>query len=216
MIVDNILTLSKLDANLLTVSPEKVQLLMLVRSAMAMLTPSVRRADLQAHICLDKSFAKLGIDYLILDPNRFLQVTINLLTNAIKLTRDAAVRNIKVCLSASYQKPSVGCSSVCFLPLRLADSSASLPLTPLKGITSEQDIYLEVAIYSIGEGFTPGDIRQIFDSSFYANPKTHSHYDGSSLGFFISHRLCEMQGGQIGMASNDAGTVFAFFIKAKQ
>lgn len=81
-IVDDILTLSKLDASLLVISPERVQPPALVTKALKMYEAEIARAGIDARLCIESSFEQLKVDWIILDPSRFLQVIINLLTNA--------------------------------------------------------------------------------------------------------------------------------------
>jgi CheY-like chemotaxis protein len=54
-------------------------------------------------------------------------------------------------------------------------------------------------------------------SSTRASPKTHQTYGGSGLGLFISRQLVEMQGGEIGVASQAGkGSIFQFYIKTRR
>lgn len=57
----------------------------------------------------------------------------------------------------------------------------------------------------------------MFNRFSQASPKTYTQYGGSGLGLFISKRLVELQGGQIGLASQvDVGSRFAFYVPATQ
>lgn len=50
-----------------------------------------------------------------------------------------------------------------------------------------------------------------------ASPRTHVQYGGSGLGLFISRELTELQGGEIGVASErGVGSTFAFYVKGRR
>lgn len=86
-IVDDILTLSKLDASLLAIVPDKVQPPTLIRKALEMYDGEIRKADLNIELCIGPNYSELAVNFLSLDPDRLLQVIINLLTNAISTLR---------------------------------------------------------------------------------------------------------------------------------
>lgn len=73
-VVDDVLTLSKLDSDLLTVSPCPVQPVKLVREALEIFDGQLRTADINFQIEEDPSLQDLGIDWVVLDPGRVLQV----------------------------------------------------------------------------------------------------------------------------------------------
>lgn len=73
-VVDDVLTLSKLDSDLLTVSPCPVQPVKLVREALEIFDGQLRTADINFKVEEDPSLQDLGIDWVVLDPGRVLQV----------------------------------------------------------------------------------------------------------------------------------------------
>jgi CheY-like chemotaxis protein len=81
---------------------------------------------------------------------------------------------------------------------------------------SGDDIYLQIGVYDTGSGLTEDEMKVLFQRFQQGSPKTYKQYGGSGLGLFISRELCELQGGQIGVASADGKTVFTFFVRAKR
>lgn len=211
-IVDDILTLSKLDASLLVISPDKVQAPTLVTKALKMYEAELERAKIEAQVHIEKSYEDLGVDWVILDPSRLLQVIINLLTNSIKFTQYSDERKIEICLGASYQKPTGKHHGISFVPPRRLRPTRK----PLPKHSRGEEIYLQFAVYDTGRGLSDAEMDSLFQRFQQASPKTYSQYGGSGLGLFISRELCELQGGQIGVASRDGRTVFTFFVKARK
>jgi len=72
-IVDDVLTLSKIDSALLMVTPVDVQPLVVVQRALKMFEGELHTADIQMNFIVAASFKKLGIDWVRFDPSRVLQ-----------------------------------------------------------------------------------------------------------------------------------------------
>ncbi|CZR55332.1 related to sensory transduction histidine kinase [Phialocephala subalpina] len=213
-IVDDILTLSKLDSALLTVTPVAVQPVAVVQRALKMFEGELDTNDIAMEFNMEKSYLDLEIDWVKLDPSRLLQVLINLTTNAIKFTHGQDKRTIIVSVGASRERPEGGRHNVSYFPSR----------SKRKGhVTDDADwgdgevIYLHFAVQDTGRGLDDKEKTLLFQRFSQASPRTHVQYGGSGLGLFISRQLTELQGGEIGVSSErGVGSTFAFYIKSRK
>lgn len=178
-IVDDILTLSKLDASLLVISPDKVQPPLLLDKAIRMFEAEISRANITVRMEIEPTYDTLiSDDWIVLDPSRLLQVVINLLTNAIKFTQDAEKREITICLGASYDKPTGKHHKVNFIPTKHVRKAES----PLDDWGNGEILYLQIAVTDTGRGLTDDDMKVLFQRFSQASPKTYKQYGGSGLG----------------------------------
>ncbi|KAI1760124.1 hypothetical protein GGR53DRAFT_526501 [Hypoxylon sp. FL1150] len=219
-IVDDVLTVSKLDSDLLVVSPMPVQPMALVRSSLKIFDVELKMTDIKLTVVEDNSLTTLGIEWVLLDPNRFLQIVINLVTNAIKFTKTSKVREIIVTVSAQTHKPFPHELGVDFVPLRYAPASpvGTRGSVDLKDIGDPgPDVFLSLSVKDTGKGLDKNEKTQVFKRFAQASPKTHIEYGGSGLGLFISRQITEMLGGEIGMTSSPgSGCTFAFYVKTNK
>ncbi|KAF3765023.1 hypothetical protein M406DRAFT_292291 [Cryphonectria parasitica EP155] len=208
-IVDDILTMSKLDSKLLAVTPITVDPIQISQEALKMFEVEARRVDIDLQMKVDQSYEDLGLEYLDLDPSRLKQVLINLLTNALKFTKSGPTRSVTITISASDMKPTDSSCSVQFIP-PLQGSEYQQPFPAKSG----NPIYLTIEVKDTGQGLTEEEMKTLFQRFKQASARTHVKYGGSGLGLFISRRLCEMHNGAIGVASEPGvGSVFAFYVE---
>ncbi|KAF7547760.1 hypothetical protein G7Z17_g7498 [Cylindrodendrum hubeiense] len=211
-IVDDILTMSKLDSKLLAVTPCTVDPIQIAHDALKMFEVEARRVDIELTSSVDKSYTDLGYDFLDLDPSRVKQVLINLLTNALKFTKSGETRNVKICVKGSLKPPDRDLTTVDFIP-RFCDVSEEYDQPALRG--RNHPVYLLFEVKDTGQGLTTLEMGNLFNKFVQASSKTHVKYGGSGLGLFISRRLTELQNGAIGVASEPGvGSTFAFYIQA--
>ena len=80
-IIDDVLTLSKLNSTMLHVTPVHVQVESTVRRTLKMFESELQAHDIQMTFVVEQSFQKAEIDWVYCDPVRLTQIFINLLTN---------------------------------------------------------------------------------------------------------------------------------------
>ncbi|KAH8169949.1 histidine kinase-, DNA gyrase b-, and HSP90-like ATPase domain-containing protein [Sarocladium implicatum] len=211
-IVDDILTMSKLDSKLLTVTPCTINPVEIVLDAVKMFEVEARRVDIALTSTVHQSYHDLGKRFLDLDPSRVKQILINLLTNALKFTKTGKTRVVTIALKGSTQRPTRELTQVDFLH-RFSDPVDEYEQPALKG--RGEPIYLLFEVSDTGQGLTDKEMGTLFNKFVQASAKTHVKYGGSGLGLFISRRLTELQNGAIGVISKPGvGTTFSFYVES--
>lgn len=76
-VIDDVLTLSKLDSNLILITPVRVQPAVVVSEALKMFDVECSQMEIKLDFVKDPTLE--GCDWVMLDPSRLLQVLINLL-----------------------------------------------------------------------------------------------------------------------------------------
>ncbi|KAI8626779.1 histidine kinase [Xylariaceae sp. FL1651] len=213
-IVDDILTLSKLDSQLLLVTPVDVQPLAVVQRVLKMFEGELNTNGIEMKLQVKNRYLDMGIDWVKLDPSRLLQVLINLMTNAIKFTQSHPKRSIIVTLDASIEISETTDSGITYFQSDRTDQS---DLTNQPDWGTGDKINLHFSVQDTGRGLDEHERKLLFQRFSQATPRTHVQYGGSGLGLFISRILTELQGGQIGVTSQKGvGSTFSFYIKSRK
>ncbi|RVX71736.1 hypothetical protein B0A52_03920 [Exophiala mesophila] len=210
-VIDDVLTLSKLDSQLLSISPIADRPQGVVEAALKMFQVEFESHSIALENVVDESDLRCGVDWAMLDPARLTQVFINLLTNAIKFTKSEGTRRITVRQSAFKQRRPI-MDDVIWFPTE----SEKHDLTLGAEWGSGEPVSLLFSITDTGKGLEQDEMVRLFGRFQQATKKTHIKYGGSGLGLFISRKLTESMGGEIGVASRPGqGSTFAFYIKAR-
>ncbi|KAK5691457.1 hypothetical protein LTR97_011450 [Elasticomyces elasticus] len=212
-IVDDILSLSKLDSRLITIVPSPVRFDSILVEAAKMFDADAKKAGVELRVAKDKSLGTLEIELIMLDTGRLMQVLINLVTNALKFTQKEAVRVVALTMGASRTKLPEQDLDVEFVPPNNLRERGSADNTDWGG---GEEIYLYFKVSDTGCGFSDEQKVMIFERFAQASPRTHSQYGGTGLGLFITRELIELHGGEIGVSSRPGGgAAFAFYITAR-
>ncbi|KAI4941458.1 hypothetical protein J4E86_010491 [Alternaria arbusti] len=211
-IVDDVLTMSKLDSGLFVMTPVDVKFDSIARDAVKMFEGEAKSAGVDLRFQLEESCKKVAVDLVSLDPTRVLQILINLITNAIKFTRLEEIREIRVSLGVSLKQPTHS-FSVPFSRSSETSEAATLQADWEKG----EIVYIIFSVQDTGRGLSDEEHQLLFARFSQASPRTHIDYGGSGLGLFISRKLTEMHGGAIGFASKaGVGSTFSFYVKSRR
>jgi signal transduction histidine kinase/ActR/RegA family two-component response regulator len=214
-IVDDVLTFSKLDASMLSLSPRSVQPKRQLAKTLSIFRPELRKQEISCEYKVDNCYADCGIDWVLADLDRMGQVLINLVSNAIKFTaKSHHKREIRVSMGASHKRPPSYPPNVVFFE---SGENVRLDATTKPEWGDGQVAYIMMAVKDTGIGISDEAQKQLFERFNQATPKTESMYGGSGLGLNVSRKLCHLHGGEIGVSSKEGqGSTFGFFFRVRQ
>lgn len=175
-IIDDVLTLSKLDSGLLVICPVEVQPVETIKQALKMFDSELLKTDIDLKYELSSTYQALDIDWVRLDPSRLLQILINLITNAIKFTTNSRTKKIQVSVGASVDRPDYFSDDIQYL----TDPNNKTPESP----RADDDVYISIEVKDTGRGISPEEMKKLFQRWGQASPKTHIRYGGSGLGLW--------------------------------
>lgn len=210
-LIDDVLTLSKLDASLLVVYPVEAHPGALVNQAIKVFNSEIRLSRIETLISInDFANGDARDSAIMVDPSRITQILINLISNAVKFMKERVVRKLQVSVYTARERRAINAHYV---------ASGHSQVDPTAGAewgTGEQ-IYLYFSVRDTGPGLSDSEMKSLFTRFRQASPRTHVDYGGSGLGLFISRELTELHGGEIGILSEvGQGSTFVFYVKGRR
>lgn len=207
-ILDDVLTLSKLNSDMLTLSLTDVAPTSLISKVLKFFDSDIRLSNID--VSLNHVGLVSGSQYpdVLMDSGRVLQILINLVGNSIKFMKDRSTRKLTLTVKMSASKPDGE-------QLRyLSSGKKYVDPTADKSLPNSKVVYVQYSVQDTGPGLTPQEMDVLFERFKQVSPKTHTQYGGSGLGLFISRELAERHGGEIGLTSAiDQGSTFVFYVK---
>ncbi|KAJ4991421.1 hsp90-like protein [Stagonosporopsis vannaccii] len=212
-IVDDVLTLSKLDARLLQIYPEPTNPIKLYKEILGLFAPEIRASGMNTNFMVGEGYNRLDVKHVMIDPNRVTQIVINLLSNAIKFTKKGKKRDLEMTLNAHIEEPANRPMGTRYV---LSGDQHQDP-TSLSEWGHKEILYLSFSVKDSGLGMTPEEASNLFQKFSQASPRTHTQFGGSGLGLYISRNLAELHGGRIGLSSQAGfGSTFEFYVKVRR
>lgn len=204
-IIDDVLTVSKLDSNMLTLAPTSCKPISVAKQVIKIFDSEIRSSDIEVSITTDQNLAQQTIMF---DYGRVLQILINLVGNAIKFLKGRPLRKLNVSVSVSIERPEP--KDVVFFPSGKKPRQTVCPAD----VEQHQNYCIYYAVTDTGPGLAQHEAQTLFGRFKQASPKTHTQYGGSGLGLFISRELAELHAGEIGLVSKAGeGSTFAFYVQ---
>jgi signal transduction histidine kinase len=216
-VIDDVLVLSRLDSQLLSITRTAARAQDVVTSTMKMFEGLAAQHDIKISAARRGDDRDLEhVELISFDTSRFTQVLINLIGNAIKFTAGQPVREISVVFGLRAQR--ISQYTTRFGNIAWVDSAGSKKSlsTPIEVEQDERKLYAFLIVEDTGIGLTPDGITRLFQRFAQATSKTQITYGGSGLGLHVCKQLAEKQGGGIGVASEHGrGSAFGFYLETK-
>ncbi len=199
-LINDILDLSKIEADRVQVQMEPCDLSHLIASLSQTFAPQAHAKGLTLSFTLAPGVPRT----IITDPQKLNQILLNLFSNAIKFTSQGS---IQVAIAPITLTPELGGEST---PAASAPSDSTLTSSP--AVCWQEYPTLSFTIKDTGVGIAPEELPLIFDVFTQAQAGKKS-MQGTGLGLSISRKLAQLLGGEIRVSSVlDQGSLFQLII----
>jgi PAS domain S-box-containing protein len=216
-IIDDVLVLSRLDSQMLSISHAPAIPAKVTASTFKMFEGLAEKHKIELSSARADGIDELrDIHTILIDESRLMQILINLIGNAIKFTADEPVRKISIVHGVRATMPSQ--LETQFGELRWVSSVGTKNSTPaaLGSPGNVKKLYAYFVVEDTGIGMTSEEMARLFHRFSQAQSKTHITYGGSGLGLYICKELAQMQGGGIGVASRrGGGSTFVVYLETE-
>lgn len=217
-LINDILDLSKIEANRLELDLDLVSVWDLCENSLAF----VKQLASQKKIALKASIAENLRDLSIqVDGRRMRQVLINLLSNAVKFTPDSGAVELVVMMEEAPQKPPYEpldrepISTSISAPIEASNSQASGSQA-----SSSQSSYSDFrpaqicfTVRDTGIGIAPENLSKLFQSFVQIDSRLSRQYAGTGLGLALVKRITELHGGRVSVRSEvGQGSCFQVYL----
>ncbi|KAF5393770.1 hypothetical protein D9757_000261 [Collybiopsis confluens] len=208
IIASDILVVSRLDSNLLSVKPVMFHLIDELQSTLVMFSVQAETQSIKFIIDPVNVTSETRI---IADPTRLCQILVNLISNSCRALESwSGQRHITVQVSLAQSRP-------------FEDSGYGHERQPSDSSLKTSRVWVSFRISDTGPGIPVEDQARLFtrfndiSSSKKSLPARNiSTLGGTGLGLYLCRKLAELQGGAIQFSAHSGqGAAFFFFIEAR-
>ena len=196
LLADDVLTLAKIDAGKLPLHITAFNPKQNIQNVISLYRSQIDGKHLEIKLDVEKADFQIESD-----EQRFKQILMNLLTNAIKFTEKGSITITAELVPITGLNPD------------LVEKSVSTIKT-LENLSSYE---LRCHVIDTGIGITPGELGKLFVKFNQANNNVSSKHGGTGLGLVLCRRFSEGLGGKIEISSEKGlGTDVVFNIKCAE
>ena len=192
-LINDILDLSKVEAGMMTLDLEVVDLNSLLLNSLSIVKEKAAAQGINLELKIDKDLSLLELDM-----RKTKQIVYNLLSNAVKFSASGG----RVTLHARcVKRSSVG-------TLQGTWPAHSFPL-----VESANSEFLEIGVSDCGIGISRENMAKLFQAFSQIDSSLARKFEGTGLGLAMVKQLAELHGGTVAVASREGkGARFAAWL----
>ncbi len=182
-VINDILALSKIEAGQMEVHLESFNIMALIENVVATIQSLIEQNNNTLEIVCEENQ-----ELIVADPNKMRQVTLNILSNAAKFTKNGKI-SLRVKVAHNHQDDD---------DFVVKNKSFNY-----------KNKMLVLSVADTGIGISKKQMGILFQPFTQADSSTTRKYGGTGLGLAISRHFCKMMGGDISVVSEvSKGSVF--------
>ena len=195
-LINDILDLSKVEAGMMRLDLEAVEVRELLAGASSIHRVQAARRSIRLDLELDGDLGTAELDV-----HKTQQIVVNLVSNAVKFSDPGG----RVTLRARFVPRSAGGTLEGTWPVR------TFPLAD-----SEFTEFLEICVTDDGIGISEDDLARLFQPFTQIDRSSARRFEGTGLGLAMVKQMTEMLGGGVAVASKDGeGACFAAWVPVR-
>ena len=202
-LIEDILDISKLESDKLSIYPERFDLSTLVAEVRSLVIPMIQKNN---NSLIIENWDNLG--NMMSDRKRVKQILFNILSNAAKFTNQG-----KISISITRQEKNSLPALIDSRQLALLQNKTHQNLN--RQTKHQPSDWIIFCISDTGIGMNLKQVKTVFQPFMQADIGTTKKYGGTGLGLTICKSFCEMMGGNITVESKPGeGSTFIFWLPA--
>lgn len=187
-LLNDMLDMAKMDAGKLQINITSVNLVQLIRQVSDLMLGNAKRNNISLYLIVDPMIPH----YINSDDGRLRQILLNLMSNAVKFTKQGYVALMVDKLTGDHP----------IIQQKLADRATEIV-----------EHWLRITVKDTGIGILPKDQLKLFSYFNQANDSISRQFGGTGLGLAISNNFSQMLGGFIHLKSEAGkGSEFQVFL----
>jgi PAS domain S-box-containing protein len=192
-LINDILDLSKVEAGMMALEPEVVDLNLLLTSSLLIVREKAAEHSIGLDLDVDDNLGTAELDL-----RKTKQIVYNMLSNAVKFGGDGG----QVTLSARRVPRSV-----------VGTLAGPWPTHNFSLADSDCAVFLEICVIDNGIGISTGNMGSLFQAFSQIDSSLARQFQGTGLGLAMVKQLTELQGGAVAVASAEGeGSRFAVWL----